>query len=386
MSRRALTLAALAAFAIPTAALLAAKTQREKADVPLDQVPRAVVAAAQKEVPGISLTEAKRRPKKSGVIYKLEGLANGREYEFKITAAGSVLELEVDDDDGRDDEGRPATATAGGATPDDESRSGSTSAPAGPDAVAPARTALVGTLRHPPIRESSGVVASRKNAGVYWTHNDGGNPAAIYAVREDGMLLAEHPVAAANDDWEDVAADERGNLYVGNVGNNKAKRPWLEVHRLAEPAVGDGPAGGRGPSLKPDKTWRLKYPGKPFNCESLFVHGSYGYVISKLFTGESASLFRFSLDGPTEAILEKVADLAIRAPVTGADLSRDGRSLAVLSTGGLYLVPVDEGMRPKADGTLTVIPLPAGKLEGVCFSDTGLLLTAEGRQMYRVRQ
>src|SRR5687768_6399558 len=85
----------------------------------------------------------------------------------------------------------------------------------------------VGTLRHGPLGESSGLAASRRNAGVYWTHCDANNPAVVYAVRADGTLLAEFPVAAKNTDWEAVAVDADGRLYVGNIGNNQGKRKWL---------------------------------------------------------------------------------------------------------------------------------------------------------------
>src|SRR5688500_20268550 len=105
MNRKRSPLAALAAVALvgtPAVTLLAQRQDRAKADVALDQVPRAVLDAAEKEAPGIALDEAKRRDKKSVIIYKLEGTAGGREYEFKIDARGNVLDVEVEDegDDG----------------------------------------------------------------------------------------------------------------------------------------------------------------------------------------------------------------------------------------------------------------------------------------------
>ena len=371
--------AALAA-GVPGVTLLAARQDRAKADVPLDQVPHAVLDAANKEAPGIRLSEAKRRNKKSGVIYKLEGRAAGREYEFKIDAAGSVLEMEVESAAGGGAERRPrrrvsptvpTTRDSGASTPAVETRA-----------------ARVGWIRHAAIRESSGIAASRKNPGVYWTHNDKGNAPTLYAIAPDGTLLGEYPVAAANDDWEDVAADDAGNLYVGNIGNNKARRDWLQVLRIPEPHVGPEAAAAQGPgrTLSPTKAWRLRFPDKPFDCESLVVRGDHGYVISKLFDGRSASLYRFPLDGPEELVLEKVVDLPVRSPVTAADLSPQGRMLAVLSAGGLHLFAVGDDLKPLADVPPQVIPVPAGKLEGVCFTDKGLLLTAESREVYRLPQ
>ena len=391
MNRKRWTLAALAAVmaGAPAVTLLAQRQDRAKADVPLDQVPRAVLDAAEKEAPGIALDEAKRRDKKSGIIYKLEGTAGGREYEFKIDARGNVLDVEVDDeDDAGPKASRQVRAARTVPTTRDATCATRSAKAAPPRPAGDSPAAQVGWLKHAAIRESSGIAASRTNPGVYWTHNDKGNAPTLYAIAEDGTLLGEYPVAAANDDWEDVAADDGGNLYVGNIGNNKAKRDWLEVHRLPEPRVAAGPeaAAGPGPSLSPTKTWRLKFPGRPFDCESLVVHGAHAYVVSKLFNGEPASLYRFALDGPAEAVLEKVADLPVRSAVTAADLSPQGRLLAVLAGDGLHLITVDEGLRPAAGLPPQVIPVPAGKLEGVCFTRNGLLLTAESREVYRLPQ
>jgi hypothetical protein len=242
----------------------------------------------------------------------------------------------------------------------------------------------VGRIEHAPVRESSGIAASRRHPGVFWTHNDKGNAARLYAIDGGGKLLAEFAVDARNDDWEDVAVDGGGHLYVGNIGNNGAKRDVLEVHRLSEPDPAS--ANGTVPALKVERTWRLRFAGKPFDCESLFVHGDYGYVISKLFTGEPAAVYRFALEGGEEATLEKVTDLPIRAPVTAADLSADAGRLAVLSGEGLHVFRIDGDVSRAGMVTPQLVPLPRAKLEGVCFAPEGLLITAESREIYRVRQ
>src|SRR5689334_8644757 len=70
------------------------------------------------------------------------------------------------------------------------------------------------------IPESSGVVRSRRHPGVFWVHNDSGNPASLFAVDRTGRILGKFAVGVPNLDWEDVAIDERGRLYVGDIGNN----------------------------------------------------------------------------------------------------------------------------------------------------------------------
>jgi hypothetical protein len=242
----------------------------------------------------------------------------------------------------------------------------------------------VGFIAHARVLESSGIAASRRHANVLWTHNDKGNDPVLYAIAPDGRPLAEFAVAASADDWEDVAVDGNGKLYLANIGNNKAKRSSLEVHRFPEPDPAAAAAGIAPPVLRPEASWRLYFPGRPFDCESLVVHGSHGYVISKMFDGTPATLYRFPLDGPRDVRLERVAEMPIGAPVTAADLSADGKRLAVLSWAGIYVFEVN-GDLAKLPTPAAPIPVPALKLEGLCFTDDGgMVMTAESRHVYRM--
>ena len=351
-------------------ALVAARSH--KADVPLEQVPRVVIAAAEKAVDGITLAEAKLRTKKSGVVFKLEGTAGDRGYEIKVDAAGKVLDVERDDSAGGGGKKRRQHAPAVEAALIGETF---------PDSPA----VRVGFIRHAAVRESSGIVASRNQPGVFWTHNDKGNPPYLYAIRRDGTLLAAYHVSATHDDWEDVAVDGEGNLYVGNIGNNNAERNWLEVHRLPEPRI-ENAAGdpGASHSLKAGRTWRLRFPARPFDCEALFVHGGHGFVISKHADGTPASLYRFPLEGADAVTLERVAELPVRAAVTAADLSPDGSTLAVLTYDGLYTFAPGGDTATAGQVRPRRVTLPAGKVEGACLTAGGIVVTSEGRDVYHV--
>src|SRR5215212_9666582 len=71
---------------------------------------------------------------------------------------------------------------------------------------------IVGTIDAPEITESSGILESRRYPGVFWTHNDSGNPAEIFAITGTGKLLMKFPIRATNVDWEDIATDDAGHL------------------------------------------------------------------------------------------------------------------------------------------------------------------------------
>jgi hypothetical protein len=149
---------------------------------------------------------------------------------------------------------------------------------------------LVGRISDPRIKESSGVVASRRYTNVYWTHNDGGGPKkqVLYAIDREGDMRASFPVIGVTlHDWEDIAVDDAGHLFIGDIGNNDAKRDTLAVYEIDEP----NPQAAAG-SISPKRAWNLRFPQAPFDCESLFVWKEHGYVISKMF--DKARARRFS--------------------------------------------------------------------------------------------
>ena len=151
---------------------------------------------------------------------------------------------------------------------------------------------LVAWISDPRIVESSGVIASRRYSNVFWTHNDGGGPKkqVLYAIDREGNTLAAFQVIGPRfHDWEDIAIDDSGHLYLGDIGNNDSKENKLAVYEIDEP----DPTSGTG-SISPKRGWTLKFPGAPFDCESLFIWKDYGYVISKVFDNSARTGFPFS--------------------------------------------------------------------------------------------
>ena len=188
----------------------------------------------------------------------------------------------------------------------------------------------------PRITESSGIAVSRKDAGVFWTHNDGGGRRQVlYAMTRHGKPLAEFRVTGAVlDDWEDIAADDKGHLFIGDVGNNDAKRTSISVHEIDEPDTKKIQAS----LVRVTRSWNLRYPAAPFDCESLFIWGEHGYLISKVFKDERADIYRFSLTNTAPfQTLESVGEIKIDSPVTGADISQDGNLLGIVAKNGAYV-------------------------------------------------
>jgi hypothetical protein len=249
-----------------------------------------------------------------------------------------------------------------------------TTAPAIPPAFQ-----IVGHIDAPRLDESSGLVASRRYPGVFWTHNDSGNPAAIFAITRRGKVINEFPVQGKNVDWEDIAFDAQDRLYLADIGNNNCDRKQVQVYRVAEP----DPRGAVH-LLQPDKVWKLTHPAKPFDAESLFILGNDAYIIAKYLDGQEPGMYRFSLlDNSNEPIrLERVHTLALHAPVTAADISRDGKLLAVMTLLGPVVYRIDgDPTRATRENQIFSAMFIDPNIEGVCFVSDGLLATTEGRRV-----
>lgn len=259
-------------------------------------------------------------------------------------------------------------------------------APTGPEVT----LRPIGRLAHPALREASGIVASRKHPGVFWVHNDSGNPPRLFAVGRDGSLLREYAVAAPNIDWEDVATDDAGHLYLGDVGNNGARLPLRAVYQIDEPDPREGPAAEAGdlPVLRPSAATHYRFaPGGRFDAEGLVVDNGQVLVVAKWPDRRVAELYSVPLRPPAPllrpATAEKVATLTgFDRPVTGADLSADGRRLAVCSYDavGVFERGPGGGWSPLARARFR----GGDGIEAIAWDGDDLVLAGEGRGLYRI--
>lgn len=250
----------------------------------------------------------------------------------------------------------------------------------------------VGRFTSRKIVECSGLVASRKNPGILWVHNDSGDAARLFAVRENGALRGIYHLSHADSaDWEDLALGPcpdpgRECLYVGDIGDNERHRKQIQIYRIVEPSVPlEGPPIRT--KLKGTERFDCRYPDGPHDAETLFVDPAAGtpYLVTKAPKGKAAVVYRFpgKLDPERVATLEKVATLRTRSPLTGGDITRDGSLIMLRDYFSAYAFP-----RP-AGGPLSEafsvpprrVPLAIeeqGESLGIAPSGTGLYTASEG--------
>lgn len=219
-----------------------------------------------------------------------------------------------------------------------------------------------------PIAELSGIVRSRRHPDTWWVHNDSGDSARIFAIRSDGSSIlptyskftryGDAPeqgkqqwegfevLGATNVDWEDIALDDN-YLYLADVGNNMNMRKDLAIYAISEI---DPTASTRSAVVQ---KWPVHYPEQTsfppmdwhYDSESLFVSDGKLYLITKhrhtaAIGGFQAGANLYRLDTrhtDRSNALTRVDSTPLITAATGADLSPDGRTLAVLSYEDLFL-------------------------------------------------
>jgi hypothetical protein len=229
------------------------------------------------------------------------------------------------------------------------------------------------TIKDPRITESSGLAASRRHPGIYWTHNDQDTGAYLYAVdSRTGETVATITLTGVGTprDVEAIAIGPGNEIWVADIGDNDGVQwPYVWVYRLPEPKT-----------LK-DRSIRatqyvVKYSDGSRDAESLVVHPKTGrvYIIDKQEDG--GHLY----EGPAELspsgtnLFKPIVPVDLWA--TDAAFSPDGRTLAVRGYFGGIAYDWNGGKLKR----LERISVPLGQGESVSYSSDGtkLMLGSEG--------
>ncbi len=236
----------------------------------------------------------------------------------------------------------------------------------------------VGRMDTSRIPESSGIVASRRYPGIFWTHSDSFNSAAIFAVTEDGTIVARINVSAPNSDWEDIAVDDAGFLYIADVGNNFHFDAHRYIYKIPEP----NPHKDAGKTVAPVASYALSYPKKPFDAEAFFVRDGRMYLVSR-HDEKRARIYR--LDPGARDTVTPTEIAALRAyRANGADVSDDGTSLAVCTTRDTWIYRVNKDMAPVQSARPVIVRYPDDQVEACTFVGNDLILTNEKGQLFRI--
>ncbi len=148
------------------------------------------------------------------------------------------------------------------------------------------------------LESLSGLAVSAAHRGVLYAHNSASDAARFYALRYDGLPLAELQLDGASAvDWEDMAIGpcESGScLYLADVGDPLGTRTDYAIFVVPEPDVR---------SMRPIGPINVPYVRLPFDypnsarhdAQTLLVHPQTGdiYLLTKDGSGVRSHVYKF---------------------------------------------------------------------------------------------
>lgn len=250
------------------------------------------------------------------------------------------------------------------------------------------------------VLETSGLEVGPN--GCFWTHNDSQNSATVYCVDTSGVIVREVSITGdVNNDWEELAKDDEGNLYIGNFGNNTINRQDLRIVKVpsidtctVECAVTD--------------TIHFTYPDQldfppngdygNFDMEAMFWYSDSLHLFSKDRSSPSTGYtkhYRLPTAGGTfEATLVdsiQAGGNSYLFSITAADISEDGSKVVLLNASYIWLITDFAGTN-FSSGNISQLSLGSfTQKEAICFRDGFIYITDEqenflgtGGKLYRV--
>ena len=178
------------------------------------------------------------------------------------------------------------------------------------------------------LTEASGLAASRQFPGRLYHINDSGDTGKFYITGMDGKDT--RAVRVDGFEGEDTEALSLGPcpgrgtiscLYLGDIGDNDAKRKSIEIVVVDE-------VRNFSQTVKPRVRLKLLYPDRPHDAESMAVHPNGDiYILTKEYP---AHLFKAN-PKVVEQTLTPVTTLQPGGKPTDMAISDDGTRLLVLT-------------------------------------------------------
>lgn len=240
---------------------------------------------------------------------------------------------------------------------------------------------LVAKMNKEEVLESSGIEATED--GAFWTHADGGNQPVLYKVNLEGKLLDVLEVPhTSNQDWEDLARDDKGHLFIGDFGNNENKRHNLRIFRIREQEPGQVDTISF--SYADQKMFPPKKADRNFDCEAFFYHQDHLYLFTKdRGKNELVKVYKVPAQ-PGSYEVSPFDSIQLSTMITAADISPDGKKVALLGYGNIYLSEVN-GKDDFFSGEKKCIPFEkTGQAEALVFiNNSDFIFTNEGGKIFK---
>lgn len=242
----------------------------------------------------------------------------------------------------------------------------------------------LGVIENKEINEASGIVASYRNKGLLWTHNDSGDKNRIFSMDANGKGTREFYLQGAlNRDWETISMaqfTEGSYLYVGEIGDNNAVHAESAIYRVPEPEIST--ATPQSNTLQNVQKISYKYPDGARDSEAFLIDQSSKdiYIISK--RESSKRLYRlpfpqsYSQTMTAEFVQELTFSVGSGTPfyIVDGNISVDNKEIIIKNYLQIFhwRRNTNESIPDALKRTPKILPYTAEPQgEGVCFAQDG---------------
>lgn len=247
------------------------------------------------------------------------------------------------------------------------------------------------------LSEISGIDIDRTKG--LWAIEDNGNKDVLYQIDFEGNPIKKLKIEdAKNEDWEDLTIAQDGTIFIGDFGNNNNNRKDLVIYRISKGQLDKKTP--KAEKIKFSYPQQKDFPPKKrdllFDAEGFFHWNGHLYIFTKNrsrpYSGKTLVYKVPDKEGKYKATLLGEFSLCNNqdnCSVTGADISTDGKTIALIGYGFIYLL-TDFDFNDFSSPKVTAIDLQyPTQIESICFLDETTLLIADeqsktkGRNLYK---
>lgn len=203
---------------------------------------------------------------------------------------------------------------------------------------------------------------------LLWTIEDAGNKNNVYGMDLKGDIIRDIDVSnIKNHDWEDLASDTDGNLYIGDFGNNSRKRKQFFIYKIENIANIDDKTNAKTISFTLPKNIKSE------DFEAFFLWNDSFYVFSKENKKTMVIKIPNQIGSHEATYLTEYKLKGKDTRVTSADISPDGKTVVLLNHDRIWTLT---NFKNDAffDGTVQKKDLKHdSQKEGVCFKNNSTI-------------
>lgn len=180
------------------------------------------------------------------------------------------------------------------------------------------------------INESSGLIANAD--GTFWTNNDSGDKPQIYLLDSVGKIIKTVFLKSASHiDFEEMTTDTKGNIYVGDFGNNYNSRKNLVIYKILASQLLTDTVQPEIISFHYSDQHSFPPTHNNFDCEAMFSYNDSLYLFSKSRVKPKYSkCYKLpSIQGNYTAQL--MDSIKTKRWITAAAINAENKSIALLS-------------------------------------------------------